>query len=68
MGDARWVSIQEGMASGWGWIVGKGEWKSPTECFILIPPLKNGVSLKENELGIDPWELWLFRFIGWNLS
>ena len=35
---------------------------------LAISTNKKGVSLKEDELGIDHWELWLFRLIGWNLS
>jgi hypothetical protein len=40
----------------------------PLSDFLAVMQNRIGASLKEDELGIDHWELWLFRFIGWNLS
>jgi len=39
----------------------------PLRDFLAVMQNKIGAILKENELAIDHWKLWLFRFIGWNL-
>jgi hypothetical protein len=40
----------------------------PLSDFLAVMQNRIGDSLKEDELAIDHWELWLFRCIGWNLS
>lgn len=51
-------------------LLGQGNYQQGMPIDNLLPIMQNriGASLKEDELGIDHWELWLFRFIGWNLS
>ena len=40
----------------------------PLSGFLTVMQNRIGASLKEDELGIDHWELWIFCFIGWHFS